>query len=90
RAAVEKFYSARDFAPVWTQGGTLTAAAKGVVARLKDAASDGLNPSDYPVPDFAAATTPDTLADAELKLTSSMFDYARHAQSGRMHWSQAS
>ncbi len=90
RAAVEKFYGARDFAPVWTQGGTLTAAAKGVVARLKDAASDGLNPADYPVPDFAAATTPDALADAELKLTASMFDYARHAQSGRMHWSQVS
>jgi L,D-transpeptidase YcbB len=90
RAAVEKFYGARDFAPVWTQGGTLTAAAKGVIARLKDAASDGLNPADYPAPDFAAATTPDALADAELKLTASMFDYARHAQSGRMHWSQVS
>ncbi|MCA1361798.1 L,D-transpeptidase family protein [Bradyrhizobium sp. IC3069] len=89
RAAIEKFYGARDFAPVWTQGGNLTAAAKGVIARLKDAASDGLNPADYPVPDFAA-TTPDALADAELKLTASMFDYARHAQSGRMHWSQAS
>ncbi|MCA1475598.1 murein L,D-transpeptidase [Bradyrhizobium sp. NBAIM08] len=87
RAAVEKFYGARDFAPVWTQGGNLTAAAKGVIARLKDAASDGLNPADYPVPDFAA-TTPDALADAELKLTASVFDYARHAQSGRMHWSQ--
>ncbi|MGY4627577.1 L,D-transpeptidase family protein [Bradyrhizobium sp. USDA 4486] len=90
RAAVEKFYGARDFAPVWTQGGSLTAAAKGVIARLKDAASDGLNPADYPVPDFAAATTPDALADAELKLTASMFDYARQAQSGRMHWSQVS
>ncbi len=90
RAAVEKFYGARDFAPVWTQGGTLTAAAKGVIARLKDAASDGLNPADYPAPDFAVATTPDALADAELKLTASMFDYARHAQSGRMHWSQVS
>ncbi|MFK4510141.1 L,D-transpeptidase family protein [Bradyrhizobium daqingense] len=90
RAAIEKFYGARDFAPVWTQGGSLTAAAKGVIARLKDAASDGLNPADYPVPDFAAATTPDALADAELKLTASMFDYARQAQSGRMHWSQAS
>lgn len=89
RAAVEKFYGARDFAPVWTQGGSLTAAAKGVIARLKDAASDGLNPADYPVPDFAA-TTPDALADAELKLTASMFDYARQAQSGRMHWSQVS
>lgn len=90
RAAIEKFYGARDFAPVWTQGGNVTAAAKGVIARLKDAASDGLNPADYPVPDFAAATTPDALADAELKLTASMFDYARHAQSGRMHWSQVS
>ena len=90
RAAIEKFYGARDFAPVWTQGGSLTAAAKGVIARLKDAASDGLNPADYPVPDFAAATTPDALADAELKLTASMFDYARQAQSGRMHWSQVS
>ncbi|QOZ12125.1 murein L,D-transpeptidase [Bradyrhizobium sp. CCBAU 51765] len=90
RAAIEKFYGARDFAPVWTQGGNPTAAAKGVIARLKDAASDGLNPADYPLPDFAAATTPDALADAELKLTASMFDYARHAQSGRMHWSQVS
>lgn len=90
RAAIEKFYGARDYAPVWTQGGSLTAAAKGVIARLKDAASDGLNPADYPVPDFAAATTPDALADAELKLTASMFDYARQAQSGRMHWSQVS
>ncbi|MDX3968740.1 MAG: L,D-transpeptidase family protein [Bradyrhizobium sp.] len=90
RAAIEKFYGAREFAPIWTQGGNLTAAAKGVIARLKDAASDGLNPADYPVPDFAAATTPDALADAELKLTAGMFDYARHAQSGRMHWSQVS
>ncbi|MET4385865.1 murein L,D-transpeptidase YcbB/YkuD [Bradyrhizobium sp. F1.4.3] len=90
RAAVEKFYGAREYAPVWTQGGSPTAAAKGVIARLKDAASDGLNPADYPVPDFAAATTPDALAEAELKLTASMFDYARQAQSGRMHWSQVS
>ena len=90
RAAVEKFYSARDYAPVFTQGGKLTATAKGVIARLKDAASDGLNPEDYAVPDFAAAASPDALADAELKLAASMLDYARQAQSGRMHWSQVS
>jgi murein L,D-transpeptidase YcbB/YkuD len=90
RTSVEKFYTARDFAPVWTQGGKLTDSAKGVVARLKDAASDGLNPSDYPIPDFTAATSPDALADSDLKLTASMLDYARHAQSGRMHWSQVS
>ena len=90
RAAVEKFYGARDFAPVWTQAGGLTETAKGVIARLKDAASDGLIPSDYPVPDFTAATTPDALAEADLKLTDSMMNYARQAQSGRMHWSQVS
>jgi murein L,D-transpeptidase YcbB/YkuD len=90
RAAVEKFYTTREYAPLWTQGGALTASAKGVIARLKDAAVDGLNAADYPVPDFAAATSADSLADAELKLTASMLDYARQAQSGRMHWSQVS
>jgi murein L,D-transpeptidase YcbB/YkuD len=90
RAAVEKFYTGHDYAPIWTQAGGLTPAAKGVIARLKDAASDGLNPADYPVPDFTAATSPDALAEADLKLTASMLDYARQAQSGRMHWSQVS
>jgi murein L,D-transpeptidase YcbB/YkuD len=90
RAAVEKFYTAREFAPLWTQGGSLTESGKGVIARLKDAASDGLNAADYPVPDFAAATNPDALAEAELKLTASALDYARQAQSGRMHYSQVS
>src|SRR6201995_2309870 len=90
RAAVEKFYGARDYAPLWPQSGNLTDNAKGVIARLKDAGSDGLNPTDYQVPDFAAATSPDALAEADLKLTASMLDYARQAQSGRMHWSQVS
>ncbi|WP_065752037.1 L,D-transpeptidase family protein [Bradyrhizobium paxllaeri] len=90
RAAVEKFYAARDYAPQWTQAGKLTDGAKGVIARLKDAAAEGLNQADYPVPDFAAAGSPDQLAEAELKLTASMLDYARQAQSGRMHWSQVS
>src|SRR5207237_8212990 len=64
---------------------------KGVIARLTDPGSEGLSAADDPVPDFAAAaTSPDQLADAELKLTASMLDYARQAQSGRMHWSQVS
>jgi L,D-transpeptidase YcbB len=90
RAAVEKFYGVREYAPIWTAAGKLTDSGKGVIARLKDAASEGLSPSDYPVPDFALASTPDALADADLKLTASVLDYARQAQSGRMHWSQVS
>jgi L,D-transpeptidase YcbB len=90
RTVADKFYSNREYAPLWTQSGKLTESGKGVIARLKDAASDGLNPADYPVPDFAAAVTPDALAEADLKLTASMLDYARQAQNGRMHWSQVS
>src|SRR6185437_9284588 len=90
KTTVEKFYAARDYAPIWTQGGSLTDNAKGAMARLKDAASDGLNASDYPAPDFSVATTLDALAEADLKLTNSVLDYARQAQSGRMHWSQVS
>jgi L,D-transpeptidase YcbB len=90
RAAVEKFYAARDYAPLWTQAAIMTESARGVIARLKDAASDGLNAGDYPMPDFASAVAPDVLAEADLKLTASMLDYARQAQSGRMHWSQVS
>ena len=90
RAAIEKVYAARSYAPLWTEGGTLNAQAKGVIARLRDAAADGLNLADYPVPNFTAASSPDQLAEADLKLTASMMDYARQAQSGRMHWSQVS
>src|SRR6202043_628032 len=36
RTAVEKFYTARDFAPLWTQGGIVTESGKGVIARLRD------------------------------------------------------
>jgi len=90
RTAVENFYTGRSFAPVWTQAGQLTDRAKGVIERLKAADKDGLEVADYPVPDFSAAKTPDDLADAELKLTASMLDYARQAQSGRVHWSRVS
>lgn len=90
RAAVESFYKDRNYAPLWSDGGNITAVAKGVIARLKDAAAEGLDPGDYPIPAFAASGGPDSLADAELKLTESVLDYARHAQSGRMHFSRVS
>jgi murein L,D-transpeptidase YcbB/YkuD len=90
RAAIEAFYKGRDYAPLMTQGGVVNTRGKAAIARLKDAGSDGMDPADYPTPDFAAATTPDAQADAELKLMSSILDYTRHAQSGRMHWSHVS
>jgi murein L,D-transpeptidase YcbB/YkuD len=90
RTAVENFYKDRNYAPLWSDAGAATARAKSVIARLKDAGSEGLNPGDYPIPDFSASAGPEAQADAELKLTESLLDYARHAQSGRMHWSRVS
>ncbi len=90
RTAVEAFYKDRNYAPLWTSGNAPSAQAKGAIATMKNAAAEGLDANDYPVPDFAAANTPEAQADAELKLTASILDYARHAQSGRMHWSQVS
>src|SRR3569623_1394579 len=88
--AVEAFYKERNYAPLWTKGATATSRANDAIARLKKADEDGLEADEYPVPNFTAAATPDAQADAELKLTESVLDYARHAQSGRMHWSQVS
>ena len=88
RAAVEKFYSARDYAPQWTQAGKLTDSGKG-----RDRPPEGRRrrrPQSGRLSDagFSGRPSPDQLAEAELKLTASMLDYARQAQSGRMHWSQ--
>ncbi len=91
RAALESFYSGRGYAPLWIAEGVLNERAKAVIARLKAANADGLDPSDYPTPDFkAAAERPDALAEAEIKLTNSVLTYARHAQTGRVHFSRVS
>jgi murein L,D-transpeptidase YcbB/YkuD len=90
RKPIEAFYTARNFAPLWSDNGVVNARAEAVIARLHQADADGLDPSDYPTPDFAAATTPEALADAEIRLTSSVLTYARHAQIGRVHYSRVS
>src|SRR5262249_59344204 len=64
--------------------------AKSAVAHLNAADADGLEPSDYPTPEFKVAATPDALAEAELKLTASVLTYARQAQAGRIHFSRVS
>ena len=55
--------------------------------RLGQVDTVGLDPNEYPAPDFKAST-PEALAQAELKLTASVLTYARHAQIGRIHYSR--
>ncbi len=55
-----------------------------MIAQLKNAAADGLDPADYPVPEFGAASGAEALADGDIKLTNSMLTYARHLAVGRI------
>ncbi|MGB8632128.1 MAG: L,D-transpeptidase family protein [Xanthobacteraceae bacterium] len=90
RTAVDAFYSGHNYAPLWITDGKPNARAKAAIAYLGQVAADGLDPSDYPVPNFDSLTDPTTLAEAEINLTASVVKYARHAQIGRVHWSRVS
>jgi murein L,D-transpeptidase YcbB/YkuD len=84
RKAIETFYAARNYAPLWIRDGQLTSQAKALIARLKNASADGLDASDYAMPDFATISGGDALADGDIKLTNSALTYARHLSVGRI------
>ena len=88
-AAVEAFYQNRHLAPLWLDKGAENARAQAVIARLKNAAADGLDVNDYKTPTFAGLSA-DALAEAELKLTQTLLTYARHLQSGRFPYTRVS
>jgi murein L,D-transpeptidase YcbB/YkuD len=89
KAAVEAFYAARSYAPIWVDNGAEGARGKAAAAYLARVDADGLDPSDYPVPSFMNADA-GALAEAELKFTATVLTYARHAQIGRVHYSRVS
>jgi murein L,D-transpeptidase YcbB/YkuD len=89
RSAVEAFYQRRNLAPLWLDKGIENARAKAVIARLKRADVDGLEPADYKTPNFAGLSA-DALAEAELKLTETVLTYARHLQAGRFPYARVS
>ncbi len=90
RTSIDAFYAGRNYAPLWLTAGKANARAQAAIAYLGQVSADGLDSSDYPVPDFAALTDPAALADAEIRFTTSIVTYARHAQIGRVHWSRVS
>ncbi len=90
RTTFDAFYSGRNYAPLWVTDGKANARAKAAIAYLGQVDADGLDPADYPTPDFASLTDPAAIAEAELKLTMSVITYAHHAQVGRVHWTRVS
>ncbi len=90
REGIDAFYASRNYAPLWITEGKANARAKAVMAYLSGVAADGLDPTDYPVPNFTSLADPAALAEAEISLTTSVIAYAHHAQIGRVHWSRVS
>jgi L,D-transpeptidase YcbB len=88
REGVEQFYKARDYKPLWVSEGKADARATAAIAYLGQVDTDGLDPNDYPTPNFNSATTAEAQAEDELKLTASVLTYARQAQTGRIHFSR--
>ncbi len=88
RAAMEEFYSARDYQPVWIKDGRYTPAAKAVMAAISAAADEGLDPAAYRLPAATLGSTaplgPDLTAAAELTLDKALLLYARQAYAGRL------
>jgi murein L,D-transpeptidase YcbB/YkuD len=89
RQAVEVFYRDRGFAPLWIENGKRADRTESAIKYIGQVGADGLEPSDYPVPNFAAADA-QSLAEAELRFTNSVLDLIRHADSGRVHYSRVS
>jgi murein L,D-transpeptidase YcbB/YkuD len=90
REGVEQFYKARDYAPLWVSNGAIDERTKAAIAYLGQVDTVGLDPTDYPVPDFKSAVTAESLAEDELKFTASVLTYARHAQTGRISFTRVS
>jgi murein L,D-transpeptidase YcbB/YkuD len=90
RESIDAFYASRFYAPLWITQGKANARAEAAIAYLGRVSADGLDPTDYPVPNFASLTDPVGLTEAEITLTASVITYAHHAQIGRVHWSRVS
>jgi murein L,D-transpeptidase YcbB/YkuD len=90
RAQIDAFYASRKYAPLWITDGKSNAHATAAINYLAHVYVDGLDPADYPVPNFSAVNTPADLADADIKLTMAVITYAHHASVGRVHWSRVS
>jgi len=88
RTALTSFYGARDWQPVWTDGGLVSHAGHRVIARLRKAAQDGLDPASYGTPSLELGRmwpiSAVEIAKAEIVISRSVLRYADHAQAGRI------
>ena len=88
RAAVEAFYSGREFAPLWIADGAISERGKAAAAYLAASTPKVSIRANIRSPQIKAGMEPEALAEAEIKFTDAVLTFARHAMSGRMHYSR--
>jgi outer membrane biosynthesis protein TonB len=88
-AIVALYQKARNFQPLWVAQGAASERAKDVIEYLGTIDADGLDPKDYRMPKLNVGSAEEQ-AQAELKFTETLLTYARHAMTGRVHFSRVS
>ena len=86
RSALKSFYERRDFRPIWLADGA-ESRARQLVAVLRSAARDGLDPNSYGLSDIAArleATAASDQADLELLASHAVLRYVSDLRTGRL------
>jgi len=90
RAALKAFYAERS-AAIWVTSEGFTDRARHAMAEIAKADDWGLQASAFTLPTLPPANrSPAALADAEIKLSFAVLEYARHARGGRLDPAQVS
>jgi murein L,D-transpeptidase YcbB/YkuD len=90
--ALQRFYVARSFRPLWIADAGPTGAARALADVLAHAADDGLEPADYRVAEIGRGLDrrdDAALADLELLLSHGLVRYGRDLSAGRVSPSRA-
>ncbi|HET7715386.1 MAG TPA: murein L,D-transpeptidase, partial [Bauldia sp.] len=94
REGIAAFYAARGNQPVWIVDGAFTPQGLDLIARIRRAHEDGLDPADYPLPWTEVGLYLDSpnekFARADLQLSQAVALFARHLYAGRVTPSELS
>ena len=88
-AIIALYQKGRSFQPLWVSQGAPSDRARDAMEYLRTIDADGLDPKDYPMPKLNVGSAEDQ-AHAELKFTETLLTYARHAMTGRVHFTRVS
>ncbi len=82
-SALTDFYTESKGRPVWTTKDGFNSRAQQALQEIRNADNWGLEASAFQLPE-APGSAPEALADAEIKLSTAVLKYARHARGGRL------